>query len=412
MDEVKGCYVFIDTGSQPTIAAHYSYEKPIYRFLYGQSYLQRADAFPLDPLNLSFQSYNKPYETISKDGFGVLADATPDNWGKRLTNALHRRTPLNQLEWLLASQGNSVGCIVGSLSKSHIKNNSNIIQYAELETFIQITELIEKKRDPFEMKLEQLELNKLLYNGASMGGARPKTLVMYKNKEWIAKFNKSDDLFDTCKVEYASLNMARDMGLNTCNAELTECAGRPILLVERFDRNCPERKKHYISANSLLNIQKIRIGDPKMSYMSIAKVCSQICFDAISNQKELYKRMVLNVMISNTDDHLKNHGFLMYDMKKQHYALSPLFDVLPHGMPSSFPNEHALVLGNDGRFGSYDNLISRSNAFGLNLDQARECIKDVRDVIENREKYLLDAGLKPTEIRQLEPYFYLDILKN
>ncbi len=81
-------------------------------------------------------------------------------------------------------------------------------------------------------------------------------------------------------------------------------------------------------------------------------------------------------------------------------------------MPSSFPNEHALVLGNDGRFGSYDNLISRSNAFGLNLDQARECIKDVRDVLENREKYLLDAGLKPTEIRQLEPYFYLDILKN
>ncbi|MEG6544626.1 HipA domain-containing protein, partial [Acinetobacter bereziniae] len=127
-------------------------------------------------------------------------------------------------------------------------------------------------------------LEKLVHHGSSMGGVRPKIIVQHKGIEWIAKLNKESDLFDNASVEYACMKMAKSIGINTSHVELEEVAGSPILMVKRFDRNCSERKKHYISANSLLNITRIREGDLSMSYMNIAKVCSQICHDAQRNQ--------------------------------------------------------------------------------------------------------------------------------
>ena len=195
-------------------------------------------------------------------------------------------------------------------------------------------------------------------------------VVQHKGIEWIVKFNKVNDLFDNAKVEYASMKMAQALGLNVRNVELKEVEGNPILLVDRFDRNCPERKKYYISAHSLMNIRKVRVGDLKMSYMHL----QSDLLDAISNQLEPYKRMILNVMISNTDDHLINHGFLMHNMKNHHYSLSPLFDVLPHGSRASYPKEHAIAVGAEGRIGIALNLLSRCNAFGLTEFQAKEII--------------------------------------
>ena len=99
-----------------------------------------------------------------------------------------------------------------------------------------------------------------------------------------------------------------------------------------------------------------------MSYMNLSKICSRICYDVISNQKELFKRMILNIMINNTDDHLKNHGFLLYDIKNHRYALlSPLFDILPRGTRASYPKEHALAIGSEGRFGTLRHALSRCN---------------------------------------------------
>ncbi len=96
-----------------------------------------------------------------------------------------------------------------------------------------------------------------------------KNMNRHKGIEWIAKFNKADDLFDNAKVEYASMKMAQALGLNISNVELEEVEVNPILLVDHFDRNCPERKKYYISAHSLMNIRKVRVGDLKMFYMHL-----------------------------------------------------------------------------------------------------------------------------------------------
>jgi serine/threonine-protein kinase HipA len=411
-DELKSCYIFLDTGDTPQVVAKYVLDQSSYTFIYGKSYLELNDSFELDPINLPFIQPNTPYVTTHKDGFGVLADATPDNWGRKLTLSQHTRVPLNQIEWLISARGNAVGCLVASLSSKAIKgsNQSSHVHFDDLKSYLKLSKAIDQQEDPRTISfMSDNYLEKLIHHGSSMGGARPKVIVHHNNIEWIAKFNKDDDLFDNAKVEYASMKMARAVGLNVSNVMLEEVAGSPILLVERFDRNCIERKKHYISANSLMNIRKIRVGDLKMSYMNLSKICSQICYDAISNQKELFKRMILNIMISNTDDHLKNHGFLMYDMKNHRYALSPLFDVLPHGARASYPKEHALAIGEEGRVGTLRNALSRCNAFGLNHNEALNIIKDVRDVLECRRVFLKEAELTDYQITQLDHYYHLEI---
>lgn len=285
MQEIKSCYIFLDVGEKPIVVAQYSYDQPIYRFIYGATYIRNPQAFALDPINMSFLDPNREMQTKAKDGFGVLADATPDKWGRNLTKALHTRTPLNQIEWLIAAQGNAVGCLVASLSKSQIKNTeTNKIHFEDVRRYLKISKAIERHEDVIEASTVSMQMNntleKLVHHGSSMGGARPKVVVQHKGIEWIAKLNKESDLFDYVRVEYACMKMAESIGINTSHVELEEVAGSPILMVKRFDRNCPERKKHYISANSLLNITKVREGDLSLSYMNIARVCSQICHDA------------------------------------------------------------------------------------------------------------------------------------
>ncbi|WP_257232190.1 type II toxin-antitoxin system HipA family toxin [Acinetobacter sp. YH01020] len=409
-EEIKSCYIFLDTGDTPQVVAQYALKDSIYNFIYGKSYLDLNNSFELDPINLPFITPNTAYTTAAKDGFGVLADATPDNWGHKLTLTQHTRVPLNQIEWLIAARGNAVGCLVASLSSKAVKTvgKESFVKFSDLQAYLKLSKAVDQHQDPNMISMmTDNYLSKLIHHGSSMGGARPKVVVQHKGIEWIAKFNKSDDLFDNAKVEYASMKMAQALGLNVSNVELEEVEGNPILLVERFDRNCPERKKHYISAHSLMNIRKVRVDDLKMSYMHLSKICSQICHDAISNQLELYKRMVLNVMISNTDDHLKNHGFLMHDMKNHHYSLSPLFDVLPHGSRASYPKEHAIAVGEEGRIGTAQNLLSRCNAFGLTEFQAKEIIKNVRDVLESRDEFFKDAEMSDYQMRQLDHYYNL-----
>lgn len=407
-NEFKSCYIFLDFGDSPKIVAQYAYDQAVYSFMYGKTYLERERSFELDPINLPFVYPNTPYTTSDINGFGVLADATPDNWGRKLTLSQHTRIPLNQIEWLLSAQGNAVGCLVASLSSKSIKipQQESYVQFSDLQKYLRLSNAVIRNEDPNMISfMTNNALEKLIHHGSSMGGARPKVVVQHKGIEWIAKFNKDNDLFDNAKVEYASMKMAEAIGLNVSNVTLEDVAGNAVLLVKRFDRNCPERKKHYISAHSLMNIRKVRLGQLKLSYMNLSKVCSQICHDAVSNQKELFTRMVLNIMISNTDDHLKNHGFLMYDMHNQHYALSPLFDVLPHGTPSNSPKEQAIAVGEQGRLGTIQNALSHCGAFGLSQESALDIVKDVRDVLECRKDFFKDADLNDYQIRQLNHYY-------
>jgi serine/threonine-protein kinase HipA len=260
---VQECYIFVDQGESPILAARYRIDADgLGSLIYGDSYADRSDSFAFDPINLPWSNPLRVMHPVDgKASYGVLSDATPDNWGRKLMQSLHSRPPLNDIEWLLSNQREGVGCLFASLSRTAVKADREVIPFSDLSEFISLAgeyEAVGKKRTL------PTALLKLLDFGTSMGGARPKTLVMHEGKEWIAKINRKDDLFDNARIEYVSLLMAREAGIHAC--KFHSIGHHSAILVERFDRNCPERKKHYISAHSLLNIPKVNPTDLSRNY--------------------------------------------------------------------------------------------------------------------------------------------------
>jgi len=360
-------------------------------FRYANSWLARPDAFAIDPLSLPLT----PNQYSSTRMFGVLDDATPDNWGRRVLLATHKQHPQNEVEWLLASRGAGVGCLLFSASRSQRPTLHHPPQFEDLEKIMVGLDRVEKG----DVDLP-VEIARLFEFGSSMGGARPKVTVTHEGKEWIAKLGRSDDVFDQPRAEFASLQMADAAGLPAAKHKLVEVAGKPVLMVERFDRHEGAGREHYVSCNSLVSTQKPRMrvdaADGAVSYSRIADVLKKVCDDATFDMRELYKRMAFNVLIGNSDDHLKQTGLLLTSASG--YSLAPVFDVLPH--PTQLGLQ-ALIIGNEGRVSSVSNLLSTPERFGLGADEARSIVTDMYAVVREASGFFEAAGCSGAEVRML-----------
>lgn len=406
---ITSCYIFVDQGDQPVVAARYQIENGLGFFTYGKSFAERSDAFSFDPLNLPLTQPLRVMNPVDgKDKFGVLSDATPDNWGRKLLQALHTHAPRNDIEWLLAARGTGVGCLTASLSATTLKHPAPIALFSDLKDFIKYAREFESAENDHNIQITK-QMAKLLDFGSSMGGARPKTIVEHEGKEWIAKINRHNDLFNNAAVEHATLTMARAAGINACHTQLHRIADQSILLVERFDRNCPERKKHYISAHSLINIPKITKYDleKNYSYMGIAKAIRKIAENPLDTSRELYRRMAFNVLTGNTDDHLKNHGVILTDQQRGLYRLSPAFDVLPN--PTSELRVQAIGCGKAGREASISNILSAAPDFLIDIQEAIDIIKEVQSITSQWQMYYKEADISQTDQRILARSFELSM---
>ncbi|MEB0079479.1 type II toxin-antitoxin system HipA family toxin [Pseudomonas sp. CCI3.2] len=351
-----------------------------FAFKYANSWLARPESFSIDPLNLPLTEQ----QSSSSKLWGAFEDSTPDNWGKKVLLATHKQHPQNEIEWLLASRGAGVGCLLFSASRHQLPALHESPPFESLERLLLAADHIDQgDYQPSE------EMAKLLEFGSSMGGARPKVTVHYREGEWIAKLGRRDDIFDQARAEFASLNMAEAAGIKVPEHELIEVAGRAVLLVKRFDRQQGGRS-HYLSAYASINPHRMRVGDNDgpMSYLRIADVLKKTSADAFADLLDLYTRMAFNVLIGNTDDHLRNHGCLMTGANT--YRLSPAFDVLPHPTEQGL---QALIIGEQGRLSSLDNLLSAPERFGIQRDQARQIIIDLCQVTVHADQYFKDAGM-------------------
>lgn len=341
-------------------------------FFYAPDYLQDADAFALDPINLPLTG--TPYITTMNDGvFNVLLDSGPDKWGKHLMTRLMERPPRNNMELLLAASGGA-GALhySGSRKTESVKNHADNI-YIEPETLVSYVNDIERSADqlpPF--------VRAAIHAGSSMGGARPKLLVRDKSgTEFIAKLNKDTDTFNVGRIELSMLHFAKLNGVRVPEARIQQLGGRDTLWVRRFDRGADGRHMHYISARSLLNGHRVRVGDEgkHISYAGIADIVRKISVEPKSDCLELFRRAAINIVVGNTDDHLKNHGFVL---TSDGYRLSPAFDIVPQ------PNQtrlQAIGVGAD-RVSSLDALLTHSSAFYLTQDQA---ISEITSVVRSIE---------------------------
>lgn len=206
--------------------------------------------------------------------------------------------------------------------------------------------------------------------GTSMGGARPKAVVEDEGGLWIAKFNCPDDGWNNARVEHAMLMLARACGMTAAESRVVDVAGRDALLVKRFDReNTPGGylRARMVSALTLLRAEDTYQSRDKWSYVLLAEQIRRVCAEPAQNAAELFRRMCFNTLISNVDDHPRNHAVIAKDSD---WKLSPAYDLTPAVPVSLERRDLAMACGDAGRFASADNLLSQSARFLLKRPEA------------------------------------------
>lgn len=390
-------YVFIDGLEDKPIICGIVELDPIAKlgkFRYGKSYQQREDAFPLDPIHLPLTE-EQIITRVNHGMFGAILDAGADSWGRKLIYALHPTKPKNDLELVMAGSGMGVGALTFSLSRtaSKSKHNKNSLEDMAI--------LLQGKQAILADQALSDEVKKAFQFGSSLGGARPKTTVMEDKISYLAKFNRTDDLFNVCRVEHACMKMLSeltDLNVRVANTRLLNNHDEDILLVERFD--CLESRPthHLLSANSLINQMKVteQSSTTFYSYGALAEFNMKYGAEPIDSH-ELFARMIFNICMGNTDDHSRNHAFL-YSFKNKHWRLSKAYDVLP----INNTRQHGIGIGAQGRLGSIDNAMSQAKRFGLNSRKAKAIANMVVELTSEWAFYFGNNGVSELDIEVLK----------
>jgi serine/threonine-protein kinase HipA len=376
-------------------------------FGYGLKYIQRPSAFALDPLHLPL-SANTHFVRRRKDGsFGVLSDAGPNAWGTKLTSSIFRKMgralPTTPVEWFLKSWHYGSGCIGFSDHHTNPPNHGvRPVSVAELDArVIAVIEALavdpDKELDP--------EAIRLALPGGSLGGVRPKTVVIHDGWEHIAKFSRLDDRFDVPAAEYATMRLAHMAGINVPEFELIRIGGRTVLLVERFDRTADGKRLHYMSANSLIDIDTVshdgREYKAGYSYAGIAEAMRPLNDHGLADSHELFRRMVFNILVGNVDDHMRNHALLM--SRTGRFALSPAFDIVPHLDAVTTPQ--SIGVGASGPASTIANALSQCGRFLLKESEARAVVEQVREAVAQWKTVFREADISETDIHTLAGCF-------
>lgn len=296
-------------------------------FQYADSWAEDKAAFAVDPL-LPVSSAGPFHKNRL---FGALADSTPDRWGRTLMARAERfqarnegRAPrhLRDIDYLL---GVSDLARQGALRFSMVEGGEFVAppDEAAIPPMVELPKLLAAAQGFLDNPDSQEYLRILLAPGSSLGGARPKASVVDREGRLsLAKFPKKDDPYSVAAWEHLALTFAREAGIRTAESELLAIDGQNVILLERFDRDGAARIP-FLSAMSLLD----GVDQEARSYLEIAEVIRRFGAVARTDLRELWRRMAFNVLISNTDDHLRNHGFLYAGAGG--WTLSPAYDLNP-----------------------------------------------------------------------------------
>ena len=243
------------------------------------------------------------------------------------------------------------------------------------------------------------EHRRFLLRGSSLGGARPKATTAMDGKQWIAKFSRSGDHFPICRAEYATMMLASKVGLNVPPVRLKKVMEQDIYLIERFDRLSSGRIP-FISGLTITGAHETE--STRQSYRNLADQLRLFGSKSKEDTRELWKRMVFNILCNNTDDHLRNHGFL-WDGKG--WRLSPAYDIVP--LPEVGTERIlALGVGQEGRRATLRNALSDATGFGLTKAEAVAIASAMqKNVKAGWKKLFQKCGLSSVEIERLAVCF-------
>lgn len=368
-------------------------------FRYAPSYLQREDAFPLDPINLPLDEHIKqfPYDRENPGIPGVLLDGGPDDWGKKLLAWSRRPPPSTLVDFLLAGSGSGIGALRFSTQKTPPPPDAPFRPFSNLEDMMKAAQAIED-----DQPLEMLGVGVgdiFFHRGSSVGGARPKTLVYHQGAEWIAKFPHRLDRFDNPLAEHLTMQMAKAAGIHVADTQIAKTALGNVLLVRRFDWE-DGKHAHFISMHSLINVFALKDRrEDDFAYDNIARLTNRI--SKMDCSQEVFRRLVFNVASGNTDDHMNNHA-LIKKPGERHYQLSPAYDLVPN---TNLIGSHSISVGPMGMTPTTDNLLSTTKLLQIDADHAREIVGDVLAATRDWRGHLQSGGMLEQQILQLERSF-------
>ena len=376
------------------------------QFVYGRRYRERPQALPVDPLSLPLASPDAAAERSPVNGlalFGALRDATPDAWGRRVIENRLRAPPNSLAEsvYLEHAGPHRAGALDVRASLDSEPPASVLPGSTDLDYLLDTAARIEDG-EPVPAHLAAL-----FSGGPSVGGARPKSVVVHDGRQWIAKFPSRDDHFDVPLIEYATLELARAAGLDVPPTQLHALPGRRhVMLIERFDRVPTPGglgRRHMVSALTLLGLPES--ASPDASYAQIGQAIAQwgAGGHVASDNAELFARLAFNILVSNDDDHLRNHAFL-YDAANAGWRLSPLYDVVPKPQIATERYLH-LGVGPQGRLARLDNACDGAGQFGLTREAAAAIVDRVVATVRTWRDVFEAAGATPRECDRIESAF-------
>jgi serine/threonine-protein kinase HipA len=383
----RRCYVYITLPGETKGVTAGRYELTVNadgtglgQFVYGRSYLARPDGVEIDPVELRLVS--RLYETTLLGGvFGALRDAAPDYWGRLVIERALGKGRLTEIDYLLQSADDRAGALGFGLNEKPPSPMRQFNKTLHLNK-LQATALALLKDKPMRGP-EAEQVQKLMLLGTSMGGARPKAVVEDAEGLWIAKFNRPDDSWNSARVEHAMLSLAKDCGISVAESKVVPIARRDVLLVKRFDREKTSAgylRHRMVSALTLLRSDDSVQDRAKWSYVLLAEELRRACEEPRKAAVELFRRMCFNALVSNTDDHPRNHAILAKDRA---WKLSPAYDITPSRLVSIEHRDLAMAVGDLGRYASAQNLLSQCNRFLLGRSEAEAIVAQMETQVGN-----------------------------
>jgi len=376
------------------------------RFRYGRRYLQRKDRLAIDPVQLPLHEADDDRDHRAPEGFVLfngIRDAAPDGWGRHLMDRAAGGLALSELDYLIATGDARVGALAFG---PDLSGPQRIVPWREEELDgedIDLAGMLEAVRELDTADDLPRKHRRFLSRGSSLGGARPKATTKYNGKQWIAKFARPDDRFPVCRVEYVTMKLAGQVGINVPPVRIEKILGQDVYLIERFDRvpvGDNNRRLPFISGLTIIGAHESESS--QQSYRRLAEQLRLFGSDPVNDARELWRRMVFNILCNNNDDHLRNHGFL-WDGKG--WRLSPGYDILPFPQVA-LDRDLAISVGQNGRRATLHNALSDVASFGLSRDEAIRIARAMQKTVKTGwEDFFRSNGFTVAEIERLRSSF-------
>lgn len=395
-DAPKAAFVWIwlPEATKPVVAGRIDLDNAIHSFTYGRSYLARKDAMPIYLPELPLQrGAIAPVAPLLMAN--SLRDGAPDGWGRRvIINRLTglkgddaRNVEFDELTFLLNSGSDRAGALdfQASADKYVAREHAN----ATLDQLLDAAARVERG-EPIPQGLDNA-----LFHGSSIGGARPKALIEDDATKFIAKFSATNDTYSVVKAEFIAMRLAALAGLDVAGVSLRHAAGKDVLLIERFDRTRVKdgwARRAFVSSLTLFGLDEL--SGRHASYAELADIIRARFADPQATLRELYARMVFNVLVGNTDDHARNHA-AFWDGR--HLRLTPAYDICPQARNNPEANQ-AIYIADQNRRSQLEVCRLAARHFLLRDEDARAIIDgQVAAIRENWQAVCDEAGLSPVD---------------